>query len=83
MVLIAGYREEEFFKEKIKEIEEELLVLLTEYWAGMDKNLFLEFIPELLHCFFERVDEYFGLKGSEFMRKKLSKLPFQFFEYPK
>eukprot|EP00703_Trepomonas_sp_PC1_P000612 JAP95994.1 Hypothetical protein TPC1_10820 [Trepomonas sp. PC1] len=59
------------------------MALLVQYWASTTQETFLEFIPELLHCFFERVDENFGLKGSEFMRKRMSKLPFQFFEFPK
>ena len=48
---------------------------------GSDK--FFEMLPELLHAFCERMDDFLGLKGEEELKKKYPKLPFIFFEYPK
>ncbi|CAL6007280.1 Conserved_hypothetical protein [Hexamita inflata] len=84
MVVIAGYREAEYFADLLQGIREELLALLKTYWIinpqGQDK--FFQMLPDLLHGFCERMDEELGIKAEDSLKRKLAKLPFTFFEYP-
>lgn len=84
MVVIAGYREVEFFISKLAEIKEQLLSALQNYWITnpSNKENFFSMLPDLLYNYLMRVDDLLGIHGSEKNRSKYPKIPFALLEHP-